>query len=179
MSGPLTPDVGANTNMGRYIIILALAMAGCARQALYSSAPDAIPPAPGQDIVLTGTYYQGMGWGSLELILHENGRYDATYDHGDVNMKSSVSGSWQRLENVLSLHADPSDTQKFPVIPNCYEILIYEGDPIFINEFTRARFRSDGVTPYSCLRKYDNGKTNQLHQGGPGYPPQGVGSPDP
>ena len=176
---PENADVGAIKNMGRFIIILAMAMTGCARQPLYPSAPDAIPPAPGQELALSGTYYQGMGWGSLELILHENGRYEAIYDHGDINMKSSVSGTWQRIESVLSLHADPSETPKFPIIPNCYEILIYQDSPIFLNEFHRSRFRTDGVTPYSCLRKYDNEKTKQLQQGGPAYPPQGVGSADP
>lgn len=154
--------------MGRTFLLLGvLAGAGCAKQALYPSAPDAVSPTPGQEIDLSGTYFQGMGWGSLELVLHENGRYEAIYDHGDVDLKSSVGGTWQRLENVLSLRVDPGDSQQVPQIPNCFEILIYQGAPILLNEFHRARFRRDGVTPHSCLRQYGPEESNRLQPGAP------------
>ena len=154
-----------------------LAGAGCAKQALYPSAPDAVSPASGQEIDLSGTYFQGMGWGSLELILHGNGRYEAIYDHGDVDLKSSVGGTWQRLGNVLSLRVDPGDAQQVPQIPNCFEILIYQGSPIFLNEFHRARFRRDGVTPYSCLRQYGPEESNRHPPGNPGNRSEGGAAP--
>jgi hypothetical protein len=139
--------------MFRCRVLLLIGLAGCSTPVPYRSAPEARLPSAGQEVDLRGAYFQDMGWGYLELVLHDHGQFEALNHDGCVDATSRRRGRWSQLGNVLALTDEDTASGEIPGLPLYYEILLLNNRPILLHELSRESFRRHGVSPSSCLQR--------------------------
>ena len=178
VSGPLTPDVGRKKNMKpilALVIVFAVSLTALADDVesnAYLDVNRAINTARGyvQDGAIS--YFNApLAWTNLAL---KTLTYDFDSSFSPITLTATIKSSVQ--SNAVSTNVTDITSDEVEIHMDNFGVMV--GNAISLGHTGRmiSGPSSDDIIPPQVIIEKE---PECVQQGGPGYPPQGVGSPDP